>query len=226
MTDFGADQSFVKAARKVKEHYGIEVPVSAVRTKTEAHGESMQKSAPLETQLPDRPGVPQLIAELDGSMIPQVEIGPAPEGQEPVDRRKLRQLKWTEARLCLAHQPGSVTPVFGASLAAFGGPAEVGRQLLNCAIRAGAGTATKVHCVGDGAVWIADQVEQQFGSQGHYLVDFYHTCQYLGAAAGQIPGQDARAWLEQEKQRLKQNRAREVLEDLQPFLGTRHDLGR
>ena len=31
MTDFGADESFEKAVGKLKEHYGVEVPVSAVR---------------------------------------------------------------------------------------------------------------------------------------------------------------------------------------------------
>jgi hypothetical protein len=30
MTDFGADESFEKAVGKLKEHYGVEVPVSAV----------------------------------------------------------------------------------------------------------------------------------------------------------------------------------------------------
>ena len=37
MTDFGADEAFAGAATKLKEHYGIEVPVSAVRGFTEAH---------------------------------------------------------------------------------------------------------------------------------------------------------------------------------------------
>src|SRR5437773_8465292 len=32
------------------------------------------------------------------------------------DRRKTRQVSWKEARLALAHQPGSVTPIFGATL--------------------------------------------------------------------------------------------------------------
>ena len=218
MVDFGADDAFAPAAKKLKEHYGIEIPVSAVRTKTEAHGESIPKNAPVQTCLPDRPGVPQLIAELDGSMIPEVEITSAENGQESVDRRKWRQLKWTEARLCLAHEPGSVTPVFGASLAVLGGPAEAGAQLLSCAIRAGAGTATKAHCLGDGAVWIASQVEEQFGLQGRYLVDFYHLCEYLSAAAERIDPQDKRAWLDREKQKMKENRSSEVLQALQPFL--------
>jgi len=37
ITDFGADVAFGKVPRKVKEHYGIEVPVSAAQTITEQH---------------------------------------------------------------------------------------------------------------------------------------------------------------------------------------------
>ena len=218
MVDFGADNPFAGAAHKLKEHYGIEVPISAVRTTTEAHGESIRNNTPLQTEMPDRPGVPQLIAEVDGSMIPEVEISPAGDGQQQVDRRKARKVKWTEARLCLAHEPGSVTPVFGASLALLGGPDEAGAQLMNCAIRAGAGTTTKLHCVGDGAQWIAEQVELRFGLQGRYLVDLYHVCEYLAPAAERIVGKDKHAWMDKQKQKLKENRSSEVLQDLQPLL--------
>src|SRR6184192_3057565 len=41
MTDFGAENAFAGAAAKLKEHYGIEVPVSAVRVVTEEHGAAM-----------------------------------------------------------------------------------------------------------------------------------------------------------------------------------------
>ena len=88
----------------------------------------MRKNTLLPTEMPDRPGVPQLIAELDGSMIPEVEISPAGKDGPQVDRRKARKVKWTEARLCLAHEPGSVTPVFGASLAVLGGPMKRGHN--------------------------------------------------------------------------------------------------
>jgi hypothetical protein len=162
--------------------------------------------------------VPQLIAELDGSMIPEVEISPPGKGEPQVDRRKARKVKWTEARLCLAHEPGSVTPVFGASLAVLGGPEEAGAQLLNCAIRAGAGTATKLHCVGDGAPWIAEQVELRFGLQARYLIDLYHVCEYLAPAAERIAGKETQAWMDKQKQKMKENRSSEVLRDLQPFL--------
>lgn len=218
MVDFGADDPFAGAAKKLKEHYGIEVPTSAVRTITEEHGERMQENTLLQMELPERPGVAQLIAELDGSMIPEVEIVPPPDGKAQVDRRKARKVKWTEARLCLAHEQGSVTPVFGASLAVLGGPDEAGAQLMNCAIRAGAGTTTKLHCVGDGAQWIADQVELRFGLQGRFLVDLYHVCEYLAPAAERIAGKDKQSWMEKQKQKMKENRSSEVLQDLQPFL--------
>jgi hypothetical protein len=87
MVDFGADDPFAGAAKKLKEHYGIDVPIDTVRTVTEEHGESMRTSKPLETVMPERPGVAQLIAELDGSMIPEVETALVEEGGEKIDRR-------------------------------------------------------------------------------------------------------------------------------------------
>jgi hypothetical protein len=65
---------------------------------------------------PDRPGVPVLICEMDGSMLPVVVTAEPMGGEAPKDRRKTRPVSWKEARLCLAHAPGSVTPLFGATL--------------------------------------------------------------------------------------------------------------
>jgi len=41
MSDIGADHAFAGAASKLKEHYGIAVPVSAVRGFTEEQGAAM-----------------------------------------------------------------------------------------------------------------------------------------------------------------------------------------
>ena len=166
ITDFGADNPFAGAAKKLKEHYGIEVPIHAVRGITEEHGATILDGAKPQTEIPDRPGVAQLIVEIDGSMIPVVET--AGMGEEGVDRRKTRKLDWKEVRLCLAHEPGSVTPIFGATV---GGADEAGEEMAGCAVRAGAGRDTKLHCLGDGAVWISEQVELRFGTQGSYLLD-------------------------------------------------------
>ena len=52
-----------------------------------------------------------------------------------------------------------------------------------------------MHGIGDGAPWIAEQVKQQFGSQGEYLIDFYHLCEYLAAAAKHIAGNNNKQWM-------------------------------
>ncbi|PYT81807.1 MAG: hypothetical protein DMG41_34435 [Acidobacteria bacterium] len=72
--------------------------------------------------------------------------------------------------------------------------------------------------VGDGAVWITEQREAQFGAQANYLVDFPHLCEYLSAAAEVIAAKDKSAWMTEKKNWLKDNRWPEVLESLQPFV--------
>ena len=51
MVDFGAEHSFAKAAQRVREHYGIEVPAEAVRQQTLRHGRSIDQLA-VETMAP------------------------------------------------------------------------------------------------------------------------------------------------------------------------------
>jgi len=168
---------------------------------------------------PDRAGVRVLISEMDGSMLPVVEVAEPVAGAAPVDRRKTRQVSWKEARLALAHEPGSVTPIFGATL---GSVEQAGERLAVCALEAGAGSRTRIHGVGDGAVWITEQMEAQFGSQVQYLVDFYHLCDYLSAAGDRIGGNDKPAWMEEKKNWLKDNRWKDVLQALRPFLEPAH----
>jgi hypothetical protein len=73
----------------------------------------------------------------------------------------------------------------------------------------------------DGAPWIADQIEDQFGSQGHYLLDFFHVCEYLSAAGKAIHSDAAYqdAWIDGQKVRLKTGRSKEFfLQDLLLYL--------
>jgi hypothetical protein len=215
MSDLGADAPFARAAAKLKEHYGIEVPVSAVQKITEEQGAAMLAQENRKRNEPGGAGVPVLIVEMDGSMLPVVETAEAGEGTSAIDRRKTRQVGWREARLALAHEPGSVTPIVGATL---GSVKEAGERLAVCAEEAGAGSQTKFHGVGDGAVWIREQMEVQWGSQGRYLLDFYHVCDYLAAAAEVIASQNKSVWMEEKKDWLKDNRWKDVLHSLRPFL--------
>ena len=215
ITDFGADDPFAGASAKLREHYGIEVPVSTVRAITEHHGAAMRARQPQGSPWPEEPGVGVLIAEMDGSMVPLVDTAVPGDGAVPSDRRKTRQLRWTEARLCLAQAPGSVTPRFGATM----GSVEVaGDRLWECAVAAGFGRQTQIHGLGDGAPWITDQIDRTFGTHATYLIDFYHLCDYLAAAAHVVAGPGKAAWMEQQKTSLKANRWPEVLDTLRPWV--------
>jgi hypothetical protein len=62
------------------------------------------------------------------------------------------------------------------------------------------------------------QIEDLFGEQGSYLIDFYHVCEYLSAAAKTIAPEAAagKAWIEAQKDGLKTGRVDEVLRALVP----------
>ena len=78
ITDFGADHAFAAAATKVKEHYGVSVPVDRARTVTlqHAHVLAAQEPQPVRT-LPAR-GPAHIVAEADGTMVPIVDTSAAP----------------------------------------------------------------------------------------------------------------------------------------------------
>ena len=60
---------------------------------------------------------------------------------------------------------------------------------------------------------------ERFGSQGSYLVDFYHVCDYLSAAAEAIypETEAAKAWFSKQKERLKAGCYAEVIELIAPL---------
>lgn len=205
ITDLAADCSFAAAVSKVREHYGIEVGQSAVRSITEGHGAAMQAESAVPARMPPG-GVRQMVAEMDGSFIPTVEI----KGGEG-DKRKRRTLSWREARLCLAQVAGSAQNRYGATL---GSPEQAGRLWRSVAIGAGAGRNTRLHCVGDGARWIATQARVQFAGQATYLVDFYHVSEYLAAAGQAITRSAATEWLHRQQANLKAGRVVAVLSEL------------
>lgn len=209
LTDFGADHSFAQAAAKVKEHYLIEVPASAARHHTQKHAVQMQQSEPQPARLPEG-GVAQVIAETDGCMIPIVKIA----AKGPKDRRKRRLLDWQEARLSLAYRAGSLEKHYQATRQ---GVEVAGAQLLECARQVGAGQQSQIHCVGDGAAWIVRQVEERFGEQGSYLIDFYHVSEYLAKAAEAITSR-AQEWRRRQQERLKRNQVGKVLAELTEHL--------
>jgi hypothetical protein len=210
MTDFGADESFGKAAKKIKEHYGIEVPLSGVRGITQTHGEAILKDEG-EIEL-GKQGARLVITGMDGSMIPIVSTKTDKKGRKiRGDKRKHRKLGWREARLCMARDPRSVSGHYRATM---GDVEQTGWQLVQCVAEAGGGQSTKLHCVADGAPWIVSQVKERFGDRATFLVDFYHVSEHLAAASELLGESRKHEWLKQQQRRLKANQISEVIKEL------------
>ena len=205
MVDFGADVSFAAASQKLKEHYGIDVPSSSIRARTLHHS---QRCFSLKEEQPssrDPSGVGVVILESDGTMVPLVETA---DSAFTGDRRKTRQVSWKEGITSLAYARGSVDPIYAGTL---NGRDEAGFQMKEVALEAGLGKQTKIHALGDGAPWICEKIETHFGAQANYLIDFYHLCDYLGAAC-QAAFEDGSAALKKQKQTMKKGGAANVLE--------------
>lgn len=207
LVDFGAESAFAPAARRVREHYAIEVPVSAVRQNTLRHGKAI---ATVAQEVKPRRAAKTLITEMDGSMVPIVQPGSGK------DRRKGKTVLWREARLCCARSIDQVEPVYGVTL---GTTQVAGCLWLQTAQLAGLDSKTSVHGVGDGADWIRTQFNENFGPQGTYLIDFYHVSEYLGAAATEVarPGKE-KEWRRRQQGRLLNNRVGAVLRSLEKQL--------
>ena len=213
VTDFGADVAFAQVMDKLVEHYGVVLGESTIRRITEGHAQTIFETAQLNASWPAQTGAETVVAQMDGGMVPIVEPDAAQK-----DKRKGKQLQWKEAKICLAHAKGSKTLAYGGTLQ--GDVAQAGRQLFHCARVAGFGSNSRLHAVGDGADWIATQVEEKFGAQGDYLVDFYHVCDYLSAAAKAVTNatQAAEVWMVEQKERLKAQRVSELMHALRPHL--------
>ncbi len=209
VVDFGADDAFGRVPEKLQEHYGIELSASTVAAITKTHAKEMIPLANQKQEAPENNGCKVQIGELDGSMIPIVTAD-----EDSKDKRKNKELSWKEVKLSIVREQGSVTPKFGAVFT--GSVDDAGQSLLNAAIMSGFGRDTYMHSVGDGATWIASQIEDKFGTQGHYLLDLYHVADYLYDAAKVCNPENKDSWVEDQKDLLKNNEYKTVLSNLKP----------
>lgn len=214
LVDFGADDSFETACKKVKEHYGVDIAPSTTRLDVEKHAKIMQEMVDKNALIV----VPKneaavIIGEADGCMIPVVTAKEVLDSSN--DQRKNKNHEWKEARLALARAKGSVDPVYAATV---GSVDDAGARLAEVVKSAGECEKTKIHCLGDGATWIAEQVEALFGSKATFLLDFFHASDYLALAAACCNPNKPRDWMHEQQDLLKNNMAHQVLQNIQNHL--------
>lgn len=206
IVDFYAERSGEKTIAALEEHYGITVSLYAVQRVTQ---KAASKAKELNSQTPLRPAPTSqtLITQLDGSMVPIIEFAQAE------DRRKHRQTCWKELRLCTVNAPGRDFTRYGV---ARGSPFEVGCMMADTCRHEGMNENTFIHGVADGATWIAEQYEQQFGMRHRFLLDFYHACEYLSEAreGGWQNEKRQGDWYERQKKNLLGGQIEQVLEEL------------
>jgi hypothetical protein len=213
LTDFASDGSFEKAVQKLQEHYGIEVCKDTVRILVERHAKNIKNNQEkLEKHIPRGTSADAVIGEMDGGMAPVI-LGYKEEGG---DRRKTKIVGWCEGKLSLAYKKGSITPIYNVT---FGSTDEAGDQLSRCVKAVGRGKNTQVLCLGDGATWIADQIERIFGNDATYLIDFWHLSQYLAEASQCCAPTDQDNWRRRMQDCLRQNLINNVLNELINHIG-------
>jgi len=210
LTAFGCEQSFAQAAGSVLEHYGFAIGASAARLATLKHAQRARQQLETEyaktfRELPVL-GSEHVIAQADGTMICTVAPGKR-QGQRP------RQ--WKEMRLVAAQAKDSITTVYGVT---FGSVTETGRRWGHCTRAAGWGQNSHIHAVGDGADWIRLQSREVFGSQGHFLCDYFHVSEYLGEAAPSCRPAQPDQWRRTQQKRLKTGAVAKVIASLAEHL--------
>lgn len=207
VSDFGLESSFQQAHKRVQEHYGFSLPLSAVanvtRTQAEAIGKKQQARSGAH-RLPAK-GAEKLVAEADGSFVRIVSTDAA-----KTDRRKSRKVGFREARLCAASAQGSARICYDAT---FGEVDTIASLWSFTAKEAGMSLQSAVHIVSDGASWIHTQGGVAFGGQGSHLIDLYHVLEYLHEAAPACSDNVPR-WLNRQKQRLRKGQAKKVTAEL------------
>lgn len=207
MSWLGADHSFQAATQAAEELLGLAISKSTLRQVTLKHANAMsnEQRQREECSYRSKPaiGAKQLVAQADGSMARIVPGG--------LKRNANRPREWREIRLVSAQAMGAEKPVYAASMESV---ERSGRQWGHAAIEAGIGLQSQVHVVSDGAPWIQKQCDEVFGSQGAYLVDFYHVSEYLGEASTVCRPKNPGQWLRTQQRRLKQGQKKKVFKEL------------
>lgn len=218
VVDISSERSYAKTSKAIIEHYNFDLPTSAIAKITNA---TCQQAKEFNANVKDSDQkVETIVAQIDGSMVPIVTYKEASKEQKSKGLKKDRDCHWREVRLCSASLPNNGLKLYGVVL---GSPLEAGCMMSQTCKQLGMNSETYIHGVGDGAVWIADQYEEQFGMNHDYYLDFYHVCEYLGEASKSITKNTqsnsselvAAQWLNLAKTMLKEGKALELIDELE-----------
>ena len=230
MTDFGAEESYGQGAARFEEHYGWSVNREAIRRVTlrqakraETYVQSVLDAAStaLERPLSERPGVDQMLVELDGSMIRtgvMERVGGAETTPVRGCPRACRNEDWREVRVGLARPLESEKPpTYVAQMAAY---PDVVSSLLGAAVSQGLSLRTETIAVADGGNGLKEELALQFPNltfildRPHLRSHLYETAEAMG-----LKEEDRSEWVNRRNQQIDEGKVSQVTAELRSHRG-------
>jgi hypothetical protein len=193
LCDFGVDESFEKAAAKLKEHYGMEIGRTTVLRVVTKHGQDADLQARFKamdarfSRAPTGGSEVRMLAEMDGSSVRTGELQPSNTGAITPKRglpKRKRETHWRDFRLAfvrpLDDQGGQTTePLFVGGIHDF---EEITARALAEAHGLGWTESTFTVRVTDGGHGLREALDAVFPT-GQAVLDRPHLMHHLHEAA-------------------------------------------
>ena len=217
LADFGSEESFRKAAARFEEHYGWCVGRTTVLRHTEKTAEEAVEfleerfadaQSDYDKPLAERPGVGEMLVELDGCEIRTGVLQPAPEP----GAKRVRKEEWREVRTGVAKPSGEVDPTYVSAMASY---PEICDALFSAACLRGLSENTKVIAVGDGGNGLMEALQATLPNV-QFILDVPHLKSHFFETAAALGIEEVlrRPWVNTWMERLAAGEVDQVLDEL------------
>ncbi len=236
LSDFGIEESYGQAAKRFEEHYGWSVDRGLVRRVTQAAAVEAQEweEARLKAEetafsesLDTRPGVDQMLAEMDGCEIRTGTLSPSPEVGNTDTRnlpRRQREERWRDVRI------GMIRPLDQEEATYVGGMdsyEKVGRRLFRAGVSVGLSSRTETICIADGANGLMEELMAQFPNvmfildRPHLVKHVYETAEAMG-----LVDETRTHWAKRLMERIDCGEVDHLIREMREYRGLGHDRAR
>ena len=230
LSDFGAEESFEMASRRFEEHYGWAIGRTSILRTVKRHAERAEvyirsrlaEVAPdYDIPLAQRPGVKQLLTELDGC---EIRTGVLQVCTDEAERTEVRQLPkrkraeaWRDVRVGLVREIKASEKTYVARMDSY--PNVVG-QLFQAAVDRGLSARTEVIAVADGGNGLREELGVQMPNlcfildRPHLKGHLYETAEACG-----LSDEDRESWVKNHMERIDSGKVSLVLSQLEAHKG-------
>jgi hypothetical protein len=191
LTDFGAEESFARAAKRFEEHYGWEIGRTTVLRVVEQRAHDAERyvverlaeaATAYNEPLAQRPGVDEMLVELDGCEIRTGTLVPSTTDEKSAVRglpKRKRTEEWRDVRIGLARPLTETTRTYVGAIASYD---DIVGQLFAAAVDRGLSERTQVVGVADGGNGLREALDAKFSGM-RFILDRPHFKGHLYEAA-------------------------------------------